>query len=100
MDQILQRGRSAPVTHNRSFSVTLNQTHNNPLVRKEEASLSPGLQVTSARLVGPQHVKFDSLPQCNFSVFISMIKYDLNIELKIISIFHAICFLSTLDRIV
>ncbi|KAK2830371.1 hypothetical protein Q5P01_018302 [Channa striata] len=50
MDQILRRGRSAPVVHNRSFSVTLNQTQNNPLVRKEEASLSTGLHVASARL--------------------------------------------------
>ncbi|XP_073319191.1 mitogen-activated protein kinase 15 [Pagrus major] len=50
MDQILQRGRSAPVTHNRSFSLTLNQTQNNPLVRKDEPSLSSGLHVTSARL--------------------------------------------------
>lgn len=57
MDQILQRGRSAPVAHNRSFSVTLNQTQNNPLVRKEEPSLSPGLHVTSARLVSPQHLR-------------------------------------------
>ncbi|XP_053303225.1 mitogen-activated protein kinase 15 isoform X2 [Pleuronectes platessa] len=31
MDQILQRGRSAPVAHNRSFSLTLNQTQNNLL---------------------------------------------------------------------
>uniref|UniRef100_A0A671UEZ5 Mitogen-activated protein kinase 15 n=1 Tax=Sparus aurata TaxID=8175 RepID=A0A671UEZ5_SPAAU len=44
------RGRSAPVTHNRSFSLTLNQTQNNPLVRKDEPSLSSGLHVTSARL--------------------------------------------------
>nr|XP_020462535.1 mitogen-activated protein kinase 15 [Monopterus albus]XP_020462536.1 mitogen-activated protein kinase 15 [Monopterus albus] len=50
MDQILQRGRSAPSAHNRSFSVTLNQTHNNPLVRKDEPSLSPGLYVTAACL--------------------------------------------------
>ncbi|XP_038581042.1 mitogen-activated protein kinase 15 [Micropterus salmoides] len=50
MDQILQRGRSAPMTHNRSFSLTLNQTQNNPLVRKDEPSLSSGLCVTSARL--------------------------------------------------
>uniref|UniRef100_A0A4W6DT42 Mitogen-activated protein kinase 15 n=1 Tax=Lates calcarifer TaxID=8187 RepID=A0A4W6DT42_LATCA len=50
MDQILQRGRSAPATHNRSFSWTLNQTQNNPLVRKDEASLPSGLYVTSARL--------------------------------------------------
>ncbi|TKS88418.1 Mitogen-activated protein kinase 15 [Collichthys lucidus] len=50
MDQILQRGRSAPVTHNRSFSLTLNQMQNNPLVRKDEPSLTSGLHVTSARL--------------------------------------------------
>ncbi|XP_059206769.1 mitogen-activated protein kinase 15 isoform X2 [Centropristis striata] len=50
MDQILQRGRSAPVAHNRTFSLTLNQTQNNPLVRKDEPSLSSGLYVTSARL--------------------------------------------------
>ncbi|KAM6903468.1 mitogen-activated protein kinase 15 isoform 1-T2 [Lycodopsis pacificus] len=50
MDQILQRGRSANVAHNRSFSLTLNQTHNNPLARKDEPSLSSGLCVTSARL--------------------------------------------------
>ncbi|KAM6899558.1 mitogen-activated protein kinase 15 [Xenentodon cancila] len=50
MDQILQRGRSAPVSHNRSFSLTLNQTQNNPLVRKDEKSLSTGLYVTSACL--------------------------------------------------
>ncbi|KAF3707455.1 Mitogen-activated protein kinase 15 [Channa argus] len=50
MDQILQRGHSAPVVHNRSFSSTLSQTQNNPLVRKDEPSLSPGLHVTSARL--------------------------------------------------
>ncbi|KAM4539096.1 mitogen-activated protein kinase 15 isoform 2-T2 [Odontesthes bonariensis] len=50
MDQILQRGRSAPVAHNRSFSLTLHQTQNNPLVRKDEGPLSAGLCVTSARL--------------------------------------------------
>ncbi|XP_051246390.1 mitogen-activated protein kinase 15 [Dicentrarchus labrax] len=50
MDQILQRGRSAPVTHNRSFSLTINQTQNNPLVRKDEPPLPSGLYVTSARL--------------------------------------------------
>ncbi|XP_034401847.1 mitogen-activated protein kinase 15 [Cyclopterus lumpus] len=50
MDQILQRGRSAPVAHSRSFSLTLNQTQNNLLVRKDEPSLSSGLCVTSARL--------------------------------------------------
>ncbi|XP_074469715.1 mitogen-activated protein kinase 15 [Sebastes fasciatus] len=50
MEQILQRGRSAPPAHNRSFSLTLNQTQNNLLVRKDESSLSSGLCVTSARL--------------------------------------------------
>ncbi|KAJ4928586.1 hypothetical protein JOQ06_016376 [Pogonophryne albipinna] len=50
MDQILQRGRSAPVAHTRSFSSTLNQTQNHPLVRKEEPSLPSGLYVASARL--------------------------------------------------
>ncbi|XP_030597207.1 mitogen-activated protein kinase 15 isoform X2 [Archocentrus centrarchus] len=50
MDQILQRGRSAPVAHNRSFSLTLNQTQNNPLVRKDEPLLPSGLYITSARL--------------------------------------------------
>lgn len=50
MDQILQRGRSAPLAHSRPFSSTLPLTQNNPLVRKEEPSLSSGLQVTSARL--------------------------------------------------
>ncbi|CAG5891900.1 unnamed protein product [Menidia menidia] len=49
-DQTQPRGRSAPVPHNRSFSLTLNQIQNNPLVRKEEAPLSAGLHVTSARL--------------------------------------------------
>ncbi|XP_034455125.1 mitogen-activated protein kinase 15 isoform X1 [Hippoglossus hippoglossus] len=50
MDQILQRGRSAPVAHNRSFSLTLNQTQNNLLLRKDESPLTSGLSVTSARL--------------------------------------------------
>lgn len=50
MDQILQRGRSAPVAHNRSFSWALTQTQNNPLVRKDESPLSSGLNITSARL--------------------------------------------------
>uniref|UniRef100_A0A3Q0RUQ4 Mitogen-activated protein kinase 15 n=1 Tax=Amphilophus citrinellus TaxID=61819 RepID=A0A3Q0RUQ4_AMPCI len=43
-------GRSAPVAHNRSFSLTLNQTQNNPLVRKDEPLLPSGLYITSARL--------------------------------------------------
>ncbi|KAM9838325.1 mitogen-activated protein kinase 15 [Aulostomus maculatus] len=50
MDQILQRGRSAPVAHNRSFSSTLTQTQANPLVRKNESTLPSGLIVTSAHL--------------------------------------------------
>lgn len=50
MEQILQRGRSAPASHNRSFSSNLNQTQNNPLVRKDDPSLSAGLYVASARL--------------------------------------------------
>ncbi|XP_068432466.1 mitogen-activated protein kinase 15 isoform X1 [Clinocottus analis] len=51
MDQILQRGRSAPVAiHNRSFSLTQNQTHNSLLLRRDETSLSSGLCITSARL--------------------------------------------------
>ncbi|XP_029023511.1 mitogen-activated protein kinase 15 isoform X2 [Betta splendens] len=68
MDQILQRGRSAPVTHNRSFSVALNQTQNNPLVRKEEPSLSAGLQVTSARLNQRSHSQArEARPPARFS---------------------------------
>ncbi|KAM4725972.1 mitogen-activated protein kinase 15 isoform 2-T2 [Anableps anableps] len=50
MDQILQQGRSATVVHNRSFSWALNQTQNNPLVRKDETSLAAGLHISSARL--------------------------------------------------
>ncbi|XP_032437734.1 mitogen-activated protein kinase 15 isoform X1 [Xiphophorus hellerii] len=50
MDQILQRGRSANVVHNRSFSWSLSQTQNNPLVRKDDASLTAGLHISSAPL--------------------------------------------------
>nr|XP_046216770.1 mitogen-activated protein kinase 15-like [Oncorhynchus gorbuscha] len=50
MEQILQRGRSAPVSHNRSISLTLSQPQNNPLVRRDEPSVSSGICVTSARL--------------------------------------------------
>ncbi|XP_034561451.1 mitogen-activated protein kinase 15 isoform X2 [Notolabrus celidotus] len=50
MDQILQRGRSASLAHNNTFSLTLNQTRNNLLVRRDETCLSSGLSVTSARL--------------------------------------------------
>nr|XP_020487259.1 mitogen-activated protein kinase 15 [Labrus bergylta] len=66
MDQILQRGRSAPVTHNRSFSLTLNQTQNNPLVRKDDTSLSSGLSVTSARLNQRSNTR-ESQPPPRFS---------------------------------
>lgn len=56
MDQILQRGRSAPTSHNCAFSSALNQTQNNPLLRKVETPLTSGMQVTSAQLVSaPQH---------------------------------------------
>ncbi|XP_014890942.1 mitogen-activated protein kinase 15 isoform X1 [Poecilia latipinna] len=50
MDQILQRGRSATVVHNRSFSWSLSQTQNNPLVRKDDAFLTAGLHISSAPL--------------------------------------------------
>ncbi|KAK6324094.1 hypothetical protein J4Q44_G00064330 [Coregonus suidteri] len=50
MEQILQRGRSAPVSHNRSFSLTLSHPQNNPLVCRDEPSVSSGICVTSARL--------------------------------------------------
>ncbi|KAL0961858.1 hypothetical protein UPYG_G00332570 [Umbra pygmaea] len=50
MEQILQRGRSAPAGRTRSFSLTLSCPQNNPLVRREEHSVSSGLCVTSARL--------------------------------------------------
>ncbi|XP_022602710.1 mitogen-activated protein kinase 15 isoform X2 [Seriola dumerili] len=72
MDQILQRGRSAPVAHNRSFSLTLNQTTNNPLVRKDEPSLSSGLHVASARLnqrSNPQVCEARPLPRFSKKVF-------------------------------
>ncbi|XP_054620403.1 mitogen-activated protein kinase 15 isoform X2 [Dunckerocampus dactyliophorus] len=48
MDQIIQRGRSAPAHHSRSFSVTLTQAQNNPLVRKNDTPLSSGLSVACA----------------------------------------------------
>ncbi|XP_072530994.1 mitogen-activated protein kinase 15 [Salminus brasiliensis] len=50
VEQSQQRGHSAPVARTRSLSLTLTQPQNNPLVRKEEPILSPGLCVTSARL--------------------------------------------------
>ncbi|XP_077404598.1 mitogen-activated protein kinase 15 isoform X2 [Vanacampus margaritifer] len=46
MDQIIKRGRSAPAHPNRAFSLTLNHTHNNPLVRKTESP--PGLSITNS----------------------------------------------------
>ncbi|XP_016352367.1 extracellular signal-regulated kinase 2-like [Sinocyclocheilus anshuiensis] len=45
-----QRGRSTPVARTSSFSLTLAQTPNNPLLCKDEHIVSPGLCVTSARL--------------------------------------------------
>uniref|UniRef100_A0A673HTK2 Mitogen-activated protein kinase 15 n=1 Tax=Sinocyclocheilus rhinocerous TaxID=307959 RepID=A0A673HTK2_9TELE len=45
-----QRRRSAPVARTNSFSLTLAQTQNNPLLHKDEPIVSPGLCVTSARL--------------------------------------------------
>ncbi|XP_055076043.2 mitogen-activated protein kinase 15 [Misgurnus anguillicaudatus] len=45
-----QRGRSAPVARTSSFSLTLAQPQNNPLLRKDEPTVSSGLCVTSARL--------------------------------------------------
>ncbi|XP_041664010.1 mitogen-activated protein kinase 15 [Cheilinus undulatus] len=69
MDQILQRGRSAPVAHNRSFSLTLNQTQNNPLVRKEDPSLSAGLSVTSARLNQRSNTQTRPPPRFSKKVF-------------------------------
>uniref|UniRef100_A0A673ZZ42 Mitogen-activated protein kinase 15 n=1 Tax=Salmo trutta TaxID=8032 RepID=A0A673ZZ42_SALTR len=50
MEQILQHGRSAPVSRTRSFSLTLSHPQNNPLVRRDEPSVSSGICVTSARL--------------------------------------------------
>nr|XP_057902561.1 mitogen-activated protein kinase 15 [Doryrhamphus excisus] len=48
MDQIIQRGRSAPAHHSRSFSLTLTQAQNNPLVRKNDTPLSSGPSVACA----------------------------------------------------
>lgn len=63
MDQILQRGRSATVVHNRSFSWSLSQTQNNPLVRKDDATLTAGLHISSAPLVSLSSlIIFSSMP--------------------------------------
>lgn len=66
MDQILNRGRSAPLNHNRSFSSTLNQTQNNPLVRKDDSTLASGLCITSARLNQRAQVR-DTRPPVRYS---------------------------------
>uniref|UniRef100_A0A8C1QWH7 Mitogen-activated protein kinase 15 n=1 Tax=Cyprinus carpio TaxID=7962 RepID=A0A8C1QWH7_CYPCA len=47
---LYQRGRSAPAARTNSFSLTLAQPQNNPLLRKDEHIVSPELCVTSARL--------------------------------------------------
>uniref|UniRef100_A0A4W5L6T3 Mitogen-activated protein kinase 15 n=1 Tax=Hucho hucho TaxID=62062 RepID=A0A4W5L6T3_9TELE len=44
------RGRSAPVSRTRSFSLTLSHPQNNPLLRRDEPSVSSGMCVTSACL--------------------------------------------------
>uniref|UniRef100_A0A8C6S3Q4 Mitogen-activated protein kinase 15 n=1 Tax=Neogobius melanostomus TaxID=47308 RepID=A0A8C6S3Q4_9GOBI len=66
MDQIIHRGRSAPLNQNRSFSSTLNQTQNNPLVRKDDSPLSAGLCITSARLNQRSQVR-DTRPPVRYS---------------------------------
>ncbi|XP_061752697.1 mitogen-activated protein kinase 15 [Nerophis ophidion] len=48
MEQIIQRGRSAPANHGRSFSLMLTQAQNNPLVRSKDSPLSSGLGGTCA----------------------------------------------------
>lgn len=49
MDQIIQRGRSAPAHLNHAFSLTLAHTQNNPLVRKTDSP--PGLSITNTNPV-------------------------------------------------
>ncbi|KAM3858477.1 mitogen-activated protein kinase 15 [Diretmus argenteus] len=66
MEQILQRGRSAPVARTRSFSLTLTQAQNNPLVRRDEPSVPSGICVTSARLNQRSHSR-DARPPPRFS---------------------------------
>lgn len=65
VNQIIHRGRSAPLDQNRSFSSTLNQTQNNPLVRKDD-TLSTGLCITSARLNQRSQVR-DTRPPVRYS---------------------------------
>ncbi|XP_055749636.1 mitogen-activated protein kinase 15-like isoform X2 [Salvelinus fontinalis] len=67
MEQILQRGRSAPVSHNRSFSLTLSHPQNNPLVRRDEPSVSSGICVTSARLRSQSQTREARPPPPRFS---------------------------------
>ncbi|XP_067112128.1 mitogen-activated protein kinase 15 [Osmerus mordax] len=50
MEQILHRGRSAPVARTHSFSLAQSNPQNNPLVRRDEPSVSSGICITSARL--------------------------------------------------
>uniref|UniRef100_A0A8C6WDZ4 Mitogen-activated protein kinase 15 n=1 Tax=Neogobius melanostomus TaxID=47308 RepID=A0A8C6WDZ4_9GOBI len=64
--EIIHRGRSAPLNQNRSFSSTLNQTQNNPLVRKDDSPLSAGLCITSARLNQRSQVR-DTRPPVRYS---------------------------------
>lgn len=66
MNTIIHRGRSAPLNQNRCFSSTLNQTQNNPLVRKDDSPLSTGLCITSARLNQRSQVR-DSRPPVRYS---------------------------------
>uniref|UniRef100_A0A3B3ZBE8 Mitogen-activated protein kinase 15 n=1 Tax=Periophthalmus magnuspinnatus TaxID=409849 RepID=A0A3B3ZBE8_9GOBI len=58
--------RSAPLNQTRTFSSHINQTQNNPLVRKEESVLSSGLCITSARLNQRPQVR-DTQPPPRFS---------------------------------
>ncbi|TRZ01702.1 hypothetical protein DNTS_003588 [Danionella cerebrum] len=62
------RGRSAPVARSHSFSLTLAQPQNSPLIRKDEHSLSPGPSVTSAHLnQRPNSQSRDARPAPRFS---------------------------------
>ncbi|XP_061521382.1 mitogen-activated protein kinase 15 [Phycodurus eques] len=70
MDQIIQRGRSAPAHPNRSFSLTFAQTQNNPLVRKTESP--PGLNGANAnsnQRSGPQARDGRAAPRFSKKVF-------------------------------
>ncbi|KAM4631369.1 mitogen-activated protein kinase 15 [Polymixia lowei] len=68
MEQILQRSRTAPVAYTHSFSLTLTQTQNNPLVRKDEPSVTSGICITSARLNQRSHAQVrEARPPPRFS---------------------------------